>query len=200
MYISLGNACNVKYQIDKHTNKSQLTHFFDWLMTSFETVNQVMSATSIAPYFDPSTFKVESRTTSIGPHKNTTHHTVTLTALHGCVSIHDIVGKYDAAAINRFIEIYTRRYARLLDEIRSGRKIVFIYNGPVTEEQAKEFVRNVLHIHPSCPFTLVIIGSETVPLQDRVIRLKLSEKTPPNGEPAWHDEGKNWNDLWSLKL
>jgi len=169
-------------------------------MTSFETVNQLMSATSIAPYFDPSTFKVESRTSSIGPHKNITRHTVTFGALHSCVSIHDIVGRYDKAAISAFVEKYTRRYARLLDEIRSGRKIVFIYNGAVTEEQAREFVRNILRIHPSCPFTLVIVGPETVPLQDRVIRLKLSLKTPPKGEPVWHDEDKNWNDLWSLNL
>ena len=200
MYISLGSACNVKYQIDKYTDKSQPTNFFDWLTTSFDTVNQVISATSIAPYLNPSTFKVESRTTSVGPHKIITRHTVTLTAFHDCVSIHDIVGRCDKAAINAFVEKYTRRHERLLEEIRSGRKIVFIYNGAVTEEQAREFVRNVVRIHPSCPFTLVIVGSETGPLQDRVIRLKLSLKTPPKGEPVWHDEGKNWNDLWSLNL
>lgn len=191
MYISLGSACNVKYQIDKYTKKSQPTNFFDWLMTSFESVNQLMSAPSITPYLDPATIKVDSSN-----HRKS----VTLSALHRCVSIHDIAGRCDKAAINAFVEKYTRRYERLLEEIRSGRKIVFIYNGDVTEEQAKEFVRNVLHIHPSCPFTLVIIGPETTSLQDRVIRLKLSEKTPPKSEPVWHDEGKNWNDLWSLNL
>lgn len=200
MYISLGSACNVKYQIDKYTNKSQPTHFFDWLMTSFESVNQLMSATSIAPYLDPATFKVESKNTITRHRRLTIHNTITFGALHSCVSIHDIVGKCDKAAINAFVEKYTRRYERLLEEIRSGRKIVFIYNGAVTEEQAQEFVRNVLRIHPSCPFTLVIVGSETGPLQDRVIRLKLSSKIPPSGAPAWHDEDKNWNDLWSLKL
>jgi len=200
MYISLGSACNVKYQIDKHTNNSQPTHFFDWLMTSFETVNQLISATSIAPYLDPATFKVESRTSVTRPRRIITRSTITLSALHSCVSIHDIVGNYDKAAIDAFVEKYTRRYVRLLEEIRSGHKIVFIYNGAVTEEQAQEFVKNVLHIHPSCPFTLVIVGSDTAPLQNRVLRLKLSAKPLPSGAQVWHDEERNWNDLWSLNL
>ena len=196
MYISLGAACNVKYQIDKHTNSSQPTHFFDWLMTSFESVNQLISAPSIQPFLDPSTFKAEIRRNG----KKIPRHTITMTKFHSCVSIHDIGRLYDTTAINAFVEKYTRRYERLMEEIKSDRKIVFIYNGDITDEQAQEFVKNILRINPSCLFTLVILGSQTVPLENHVLRLKLSEKTPPTGAAAWHDEAREWNDLWSLNL
>ena len=36
-YISIGNACSVKYNIDKYRGKSK-TLFFDWLMTSMDSV------------------------------------------------------------------------------------------------------------------------------------------------------------------
>lgn len=196
MYISLGGSCNVKFQIDKYTKRSQPTHFFDWLMTSFESVNQLMSTTSIASFLDPATFKVEGHVKN----KNHMRYTVTMSAFHSCVSIHDINGKYDKTTINEFVEKYTRRYERLMEEIRSGRKIMFIYDGEVSVDQAQEFVKNVLRINPSCPFTLVILGSQTESLQNHVLRLKLSEKTPPKSAQVWHDEGRNWNDLWSLNL
>jgi hypothetical protein len=197
MYISLGAACNVKYQIDKHTKNSQVTHFFDWLMTSFESVNQLMSAASIEPFLDPSTFTSEIRRDG----KKIPRYTITLTKFHSCVSIHDVAGRdYDKTVIDAFVEKYKRRYERLMEEIKADRKTVFIYNGDITDEQAKEFVKNILRINPSCLFTLVILGSQTEPLEDHVLRLKLSEKTPSKGAFAWHDEARNWNDLWSLNL
>ncbi len=40
IFISIGNACNVKYQIDKNTTKKE-TLFFDWLMTDMQSVVKV---------------------------------------------------------------------------------------------------------------------------------------------------------------
>ena len=45
-FISLGEACDVKYQLEtkfKKFNKTQETYFFDWLVTDFKTVLSVLN-------------------------------------------------------------------------------------------------------------------------------------------------------------
>ena len=39
VFISIGTACNVKNQIDKHTGKKE-TLFFDWLMTDVKVASK----------------------------------------------------------------------------------------------------------------------------------------------------------------
>jgi hypothetical protein len=43
--VSLGNSCNVKYQINKYYIKNKIlnnpTLFFDWLLTSFTSVLEI---------------------------------------------------------------------------------------------------------------------------------------------------------------
>ena len=50
MYISLGPACSVKYQIDKYLEKnnfSQKTQFFDYLMTTEKAILTVFSCIDV---------------------------------------------------------------------------------------------------------------------------------------------------------
>ena len=41
MFISIGTACDVKYNIDKFTD-SKATLFFDWLMTDMASENNIL--------------------------------------------------------------------------------------------------------------------------------------------------------------
>jgi len=52
MFISLsssysGNACAIKQSIVKYTKNSNETQFFDWLVTSMKSVNQILENTPI---------------------------------------------------------------------------------------------------------------------------------------------------------
>ena len=53
VYISIGSGCNVKHQIDKHKHKLE-TLFFDWLITSINSVIEILSCCDISNilYFD----------------------------------------------------------------------------------------------------------------------------------------------------
>ena len=46
MFISIGNACDVKYNIDKFTGSKE-TLFFDWLMTDMNSVNTILGIDKI---------------------------------------------------------------------------------------------------------------------------------------------------------
>ncbi len=48
-YISIGDACCVKYNIDKYRGNSE-TLFFDWLMTSMDSVIEILNCNDIKIY------------------------------------------------------------------------------------------------------------------------------------------------------
>ena len=50
VFISIGTACNVKNQIDKHTGKKE-TLFFDWLMTDMNSVISILKCNNIDEIF-----------------------------------------------------------------------------------------------------------------------------------------------------
>ena len=45
-FISIGQACDVKYNIDKFTGSKE-TLFFDWLMTDMASVNKILGTDKI---------------------------------------------------------------------------------------------------------------------------------------------------------
>ena len=104
MYISLsasysGNACAIRQSIINYTMNSKQTHFFDWLVTSMKSVNQILENTPIifeSNYIYPDPLN----TTSIN-FKN----------FDLLVSHHDI-HEFNDNSINEITEKYIRRYER----------------------------------------------------------------------------------------
>jgi hypothetical protein len=186
-YISIGNACNVKVQIDR-VQKGP-THFFDWLMTSFETVLQVLRTTNIAD-------AITEQTLTIKPIPNRTE--VTMTAFDSCVSIHDIPQTYTPIHVQTFIEVYRRRHTRLLELIRSDEPLFFIRHSVVSNAAAKRFVAAIKNINPNCRFALIIVGGEATPFKNHVARIQLTERAPLPTDIGWHTPHFAWGELWSL--
>ena len=187
-YVSLGGSCNVKYQIDQHTQHSQPTLFFDWLMMSFETVIEVVSETHIENRLHPGIVV-----------KTGVHHrksVINIQSLHDCVSIHDLPLEYSPEDVRAFLDTYIRRHNRLMEIIKDSRPIYFIRHGEVTPEDASRFVTAVKRINPSCKFVLIVIGDVTTALQNNVMYLHLTARDPLPSDIAWRTPHLAWSEVW----
>ena len=154
MYVSLsssfaGNACAVRQSIINYTTNSNETQFFDWLVTSMKSVNQILENTPIifeSNYVYPNS----SNTTSIN-FKNfdllTSHH-----------DIHE----FNANSINEITEKYVRRYERLINIIKEESKINFIRycKNPqnIEKEEILKFYKNISSINPNLVFNFILIS------------------------------------------
>ena len=128
MYISLsssyaGNACAIRQSINNYTKNSNETQFFDWLVTSMKSVNQILENTPItfeSNYIYPNPLK----TTSIN-FKN----------FDLLISHHDI-HEFNDNSINEITEKYLlsskmgfyKNIAELLDQLSKERS-EFIQTG-----------------------------------------------------------------------
>lgn len=189
VYISLGNACNVKYQINLHVKQTQETQFFDWLMTSFESVLQVLAESDIERLIHSGAL------TKTGDHSGKS--VISFNKLQDCVSIHDLPSLYTPEQEAVCIQKYVRRQKRLIGLIRGGGPIYFIRDYGVSEEQATRFVAVVKAICPACRFALIILDNVAAHYQNHVMRLRLSEREKLPTDVAWHTSHRNWSELWS---
>jgi hypothetical protein len=154
MYLSLsssytGNACAVRQSIINYTTNSNETHFFDWLVTSMKSVNQLLENTPIifeSKYIYPNA----SNTTSIS-FKN----------FDLLVSHHDI-HEFNDNSINEITEKYIRRYERLIKTIKEQKKINFIRycknQQNLEEQEIYTFYKNIKNINPNLVFNFILIS------------------------------------------
>lgn len=154
MYLSLsssygGYACAVRQSINNYTTTSNETHFFDWLVTSMKSVNQILENTPIifeSNYIYPNSLN----TTSIN-FKN----------FDLLVSHHDI-HIFNDNSINEITEKYVRRYERLINIIKEGNKINFIRycknQEDLEEEEIYIFTKNIEKINSNLPFNFILIS------------------------------------------
>ena len=154
MYLSLsssypGNACALRESINKYTTNSNKTQFFDWLVTSMKSVNQILENTPIifeSNYIYPNSLN----NTSIN-FKNfdllTSHH-----------DIHE----FNDNSINEITEKYIRRYERLINTIKEQKKINFIRycknSTNIEEEEILIFYKNIKNINPNLLFNFILIS------------------------------------------
>ena len=150
MFISIGNACDVKYNIDKFTGSKE-TLFFDWLMTDMNSVNTILGIDKIDNilFFE----------NIIRNKKNPTSHNnsrINIKSLSRCESIHDVPKTYNSSHIKKFIGKYKRRYNRIIQIILKNKsKIYFIRKGKITIDEKNTFINNIQKINPKCYFKLV---------------------------------------------
>ncbi len=154
MYLSLsssysGNACAIRQSINNYTTNSNETNFFDWLVTSMKSVNEILENKPIifeTNYIYPNSLN----TTSIN-FKNfdllTSHH-----------DIHE----FNNNSINDITEKYTRRYKRLINTIKEQKKINFIRycrnQENIEEKEIISFYKNIININPNLEFNFILIS------------------------------------------
>ena len=151
MYLSLsssyaGNACAVRHSINNYTTNSNETQFFDWLVTSMKSVNQILENTPIifeSNYIYPNTTSIDFKNFDL----LTSHH-----------DIHEL----NDNSINEITEKYIRRKERLIKTIKEQNKINFIRycknQQNLEEEEILIFYKNVKNINPNLLFNFILIS------------------------------------------
>ena len=154
MFISLSsshssNACAIKQSIINYTSIKDETQFFDWLVASMKSVNEVLEGYPILfenNYIYPNALN----TTSIN-FKN----------FDLLVSHHDI-DKFNDNSINEMIEKYTRRYKRLINKIKDEKIINFIRyckdSNDINEKEIDRFYKNINKINNNLIFNFILIS------------------------------------------
>ncbi len=199
--ISLGLACNVKYQIDQHNQKTRLsqpTYFFDWLMTSFETVLQIFEVEAIENILSLENIEsIEIAKT------DSTYSKIAIKSLDFFESVHDVRTNFEKQDIVGFLEKYKRRYDRIIELINSENELYFVRhshkNANITENQKRRFKSCILKINPNCQFNLVNLvdlNSHHI-MEGNYIELDLGNYLiKPIDDSDWTTSYYDWGNIW----
>ena len=138
--ISLGRNCTVKGQINTYLRKkkqSQPTYFFDWLMSDFTTVCQILD--SNIDQILKREFIVENQQQP--SHNNGKNARLIVNSVQRFESIHDVPANYSENDIDQFRQKYKRRYHTMMNLIKSGKKLYFIsYKNSITDKRKNKFI------------------------------------------------------------
>jgi len=157
MFISLsssygGNACAIKQSITSYSllnSENEKNQFFDWLVTSMKSINEVLEGKQIL-------FETNYEYPNV---QNTT--TIKFFNFHYLISYHDI-DKFNDNSINEITEKYNKRYERLINKIKSQSKIYFIRYcknaSDIEENQINIFYNNIKNINNQLFFKFILIS------------------------------------------
>jgi len=177
MYLSLsasyaGNACAVRQSIINYTQQSGETQFFDWLVTSMKSVNQILENT---PIIFENNYRSQPNSMKIS---------INFKNFDLLISHHDIC-EFNANSINEITEKYNKRYERLINTIKLNNKINFIRYCKNQENIEKEeiliFYKNINNINPNLVFNYILISDsneliipDNLLLKDNFIYINLN--------------------------
>jgi hypothetical protein len=195
-YISIGSACSVKYNIDKYRHKNK-TLFFDWLMTDMNSVIKILECNNINDilYFDNISRDVDC------PYFFN-NSKIVIKSLPYCVSIHDLPIKYTDNDILNFIEKYRRRFNRIVNYIKSKKKLCFIRIGCEDYDTIYKFIETIKKINIHCDFTIVVIDNDKknnteILKQNNFLHIKLNiDKPSEEKKNGWTLYFLNWNNIF----
>jgi hypothetical protein len=192
-YISIGFRCSVKYNIKKYRDDNE-TLFFDWLITSMNSVIEILGCDNIK-----NIFYFENIIRDINKPYHNTNSRINIKSLDLCCSIHDLTINYTNNDVSNFIYRYTRRFNRIIEYIKSKEKICFLRYGFVSELQIDKFIEIIKKINPNCDFTLVVIDNNNknnseILKQKNLLYIKLNIDIPEENE--WTDQFLNWEKIF----
>lgn len=170
IFISIGDACSVKYQIDKHISKKE-TLIFDRVITdmnsvikiinNYESIDQILNFDNIIKHPYNPVKADKSR--------------ITIKCLTSFQSIHDISIDMLETEVLEFIETYKRRLRRLIDYIMGDKKLFFVRVGNIKQSEQIEFINAIKKINPNCDFSLVCLNDGADLLDKNIINMNLDK-------------------------
>ena len=189
IYISLGQACPIKFHLDSHFGSKE-TLFFDWLITDMNSVCTLFeSYQSLDTLLHVDTIKMEQKD----------HIYAHFSNLSGCSAIHDLYS-IDCSLYEKeqFVDKYKRRFNRIIDFIQNQtHKIYFIRHGGVTDEFASRFVKAILDINPICHFKFVSLDENHTLLQTEYVKsYDLNKYKIQTQHTSWRLEHYKWSDIF----
>lgn len=187
--VSLGPACNVKYQIDYYTKRRQETHLFDWQMVDLPTICQILKADDPATLFRRDALEIYGN--------NATRSHIQVTSLPEFKSIHDVRWPWTEVDLAEYVEKQIRRARRLVDLIRSGTPIYFVHFAQPGVSAIAEFEVTVRALNPACPYWVFCVGAATGVVGERVAEIHLERVARiPAGMTSWSTPELNWLRLF----
>jgi len=130
-----GFACAVATSIKKYYNNNYQTQFFDYLVCSLNTINNILKTNNcdnLINNFDIT--QIDNK--SCVKFKN----------YDNLISYHDLPNPYNITDYNNFIEKYKRRYFRLIEIIKKEDKLYFIRFGYETEKDINNFFHIIKYL------------------------------------------------------
>jgi hypothetical protein len=207
-YISLGRHCDVAYNIKKFINNDIPTQFFDWSRTDFKCILFILNLRIIDTIFNNENIIVDKEI-----YKNEGDMCMTLRNFERdnlCLLYHhDIPHKeYNEEEMNEklleFIDKYKRRYTRLIELIKTDKKICFIYR--ITNEfnynDTKLFNNILTCINENINYILVLLvdeeGEYIYCKYKDYFKLNLKHFIDINVVPDWTTNNVDWKKIFEI--
>jgi hypothetical protein len=196
VYISIGNACNMIYQINKHIGKKE-TLFFDNLLicvdsiisilSSFENIDKILYFENVIQKPYDSTF-------------NGVKSKMIIKSLPFCEFIHDVKIGFTNEDILEFIEKYKRRFLRIINYIRGCDKIIFCRYGNINLHQKRAFIEKIKDINPACNFFMVSINlnkeADSIRKEENFLEINIKKPDIPY-EHEWTTSYLDWKKIFT---
>lgn len=155
MFISLsssfaGNACAIRQSIDNYYKKSE-TQFFDWLVCSVKSINEILEG---KPILFENTYL---------SHISDGVSGISINFLNfDLLTSHHDIHEYNHNSMIEITEKYNRRYKRLIHTIKNEKIIFFIRYcknlNDLDEEQLNQFCNNITNINNNLSFKIILIS------------------------------------------
>jgi hypothetical protein len=153
-----GFACGIRQSIDTY-NEKKATNFFDWLVCSMKSVNEILEGTPI---------EFEDTYVYPNPLNNTS---INLKNFDLLISHHDI-HEFDENSKSIVTEKYVRRYNRMLEIFKTENDIYFVRychdESNLEEEEIHKFYENINKINKDLNFSFILMGGDD--------KIKISEE------------------------
>jgi hypothetical protein len=170
IFISIGDACSVKYQIDKHISKKE-TLIFDRVITDMNSVIKIINNYDKIDTILNSDNIIKHPYNPVKADKSR----IIIKCLTNFQSIHDIGIDMLETEVLEFIETYKRRLQRLIDYIMGDKKMFFVRVGNIKQSEQIEFINTIKKINPNCDFSLVCLNDSADLLDKNIINMNLDK-------------------------
>ena len=205
-YISLGRHCFTSHQIKNCINSNIPTQFFDWSRTDFKCILFILNLRCIDTIFNLENILVDKEL-----YKEENDLNITLKNFVKDDLIlwyhHEIkCDEYTELELNEklkeFIDKYKRRYNRLIELIKSDKKLCFIYaitNG-IDYNDCDYFSKILASINENSKYVLVLLIEEEDPYKiihhNNYIKINLTHFRYYNITPDWRRNDYDWKGIF----
>lgn len=199
IFISIGDACSVKYQIDKYLCKKE-TLIFDRVITDMNSVIKILNN------YDKIDTIINFDNIIKHPYNpvKADKSRITIKCLTNFQSIHDISIDMLETEVLEFIKTYKRRLERVIDYINGNRKIFFVRVGNIKNKEQIEFINAIKKINPNCDFSLVGLNNNADFIDKNIINMNLNKYIIKEiDERDWSKSYYDWKTIFNdilLKL